>query len=141
MTQKLNQKTFDTVVRHLAKQGRSSTITKTSESGVVYLECLYKHPSGDMCAIGVFIPEGKHAKYEGQGVTHVIQQEHLSLGFLLASDLQRAHDRAYFSHKTREFTDVWAPGGIAYNLAGVAARFNLDPTLVTAAWSSPWSRS
>lgn len=44
------EKTFNTVKAHLLKQGDRSVVLKDG-----YEYCLYRHPDGKMCAVGVLL--------------------------------------------------------------------------------------
>ena len=52
------QEIFETVAKHLLKQGRQSKITSTSQSQ--WAGCMYRGPDGTSCAVGCLIPDDKY---------------------------------------------------------------------------------
>lgn len=90
------QETFDTVARHLFKQGKQAIRQppkQETEKGI----CLYRGPNGTKCAAGCLIPDSEYkASFEGCGIA-AIRQSCKSLmqhqGHLV-QDLQNAHDRS-----------------------------------------------
>lgn len=54
------QEVFDTVVRHLAKQGAKSAVMKKGETGTSYERCMYRGPDGLKCAAGALINDDEY---------------------------------------------------------------------------------
>lgn len=95
------QETFDTVARHLFKQGRRAV--KGDPDGRSM--CMYRAPDGSSCAAGCLIPDEEYdpafdvpaKNFSGSGVcaTHVRPYfESKGFDMFLLVDLQRAHDNA-----------------------------------------------
>jgi hypothetical protein len=102
-----NQEVFDTVARHLLRQGRQS---------VGYRGCAYRGPNGLRCAIGCLIPDREYAAaMEGSGihgpVEAVLRARKVNLS--LAYDLQVVHDNR-------------APSNWRIALRGVADNYRLS---------------
>lgn len=64
-----NQEIFDTVYRHLLKQGRRSTRQRPGNPAGQDPLCVYRAPNGDRCAVGCLIPDDLYSPdMEGLGV-------------------------------------------------------------------------
>lgn len=94
------QEVFDTVCKHLVKQGRRAV-------NLSHGQCKYRASNGDKCAVGVLIPDDRY-RLDMEGMTlGVIKFElecavpafRVDKNFLGA--LQRVHD----------FADSWDEGG------------------------------
>lgn len=111
----MSQEIFDTVVRHLAAQGRQAL----GPSGA----CRYRAPNGDKCAIGCLIADDEYRpEIEGRGVDEPpvwgslpARLREVSVGFLSA--LQDVHDVCSVSY--------WPDA-----LRDLAKRRGLDPSVV-----------
>lgn len=91
------QEIFDTVATHLFRQGHQAI-------AIVGLACLYRAPNGDMCAVGVLIPDEYYKKdFEMLPVGSICSQfpEWLAVHILLLKALQRVHDSKW-NWKTEE---------------------------------------
>ena len=81
------QEIFDTVATHLFRQGHQAI----NNDGA----CLYRAPNGDMCAVGVLIPDKYYNKnFEMLPVSAICSQipEWLTVHNMLLIELQRVHD-------------------------------------------------
>ena len=83
-----NQEAFETMVRHLRKQGKRST----SARGIA---CRYRGTKGMACAVGVLIPDKEYSPtFEGHGAEFVAKKvptlQSVSLDILL--EMQMIHD-------------------------------------------------
>ena len=97
-----NQEAFETMVRHLRKQGCQSV----SEDGT---RCLYRGPNGRMCAVGVLISDGE---YQGRWDAKGVRVEHLGLPWLgdldmrLLEFMQFTHDHVTQSRWEARFMEA-----------------------------------
>lgn len=109
------QDMFDISATHLLTQGRRSV--ETSE------RCRYRHPNGDMCAFGPFIPEDRYNRaMEGQSCisSDLWKATGLPNGLReLALRLQHCHDDG--------LVEEWP-----MRLAVIAKQFGLSPAVVHA---------
>lgn len=93
------QEIFDTVAKHLFKQGcRSKELDDDLDS-----TCLYRGPDGRMCAVGVLIPDSLYkVDMEYQNITYLIGKAGSPLpGWMRANEsllqlLQASHDRPQY---------------------------------------------
>ena len=91
------QEIFDTVATHLFRQGHQAI-------AIAIAACLYRAPNGDMCAVGVLIPDEYYKKdFEMLPVGAICSQfpEWLAVHILLLKALQRVHDSKW-NWKTEE---------------------------------------
>lgn len=97
-----NQEAFTTMVLHLRKQGKRSTMKNRST-------CRYYGPDGLMCAVGCLIPEDEYrCSFEGNAVG-VIQDKVPSIYSLntgLLSDMQETHDYVDIEDWEESFSDI-----------------------------------
>ena len=97
-----NQEAFETMVRHLRRQGCQSV----SEDGI---RCLYRGPNGRMCAVGALISDGE---YQGRWDAKGMRVEHLDLPWLgdldmrLLEFMQFTHDHVTPSRWEKRFMEV-----------------------------------
>lgn len=114
------QDIFDTVATHLLTQGKRSV----NEAG----GCAYRGVNGQMCAIGVLIPDELYSaeRMEGQDVTMVIKEcvtgdmelaTVLNNNLKLCNELQLLHDQVT--------PIVWQS-----RLYRIARRYNFDTTAI-----------
>ena len=83
------QEIFDTVATHLFRQGHQAMRI------IMAIRCLYRAPNGDMCAVGVLIPDKYYNKnFELLPVGSICSQfpEWLTVHMILLIELQRVHD-------------------------------------------------
>lgn len=120
------QEIFDTVVRHLAKQG------KPARRGA---SCVYRAPDGGKCAVGVLIPDYMYdPKMDTFAVPGTSIRSLVDRGFALPAffadnirllqRLQGAHDR----------WEVDRPMKLALDLVNAADEFDLDTSAVVEAF-------
>jgi hypothetical protein len=86
------QEIFDTVVRHLKKQGR---LAKEVLSG----DCFYRAPNGDKCAVGCLISDDEYSpEMEGNSAFSLkeagVLPTHLLPHVFFLDKLQSTHDTA-----------------------------------------------
>jgi hypothetical protein len=97
---KQDQKTFDTVVQHLRKQGKRAL---TDKGG-----CAYRGLGGTKCAVGVLIPDDKYSEsMEGLSANLLIANGYVdvfSCNLTLLESLQSIHD---------DKLSWWAKGGFS----------------------------
>lgn len=110
-----NQEAFETMVRHLRKQGCQSI----SEDGT---RCLYRGPNGRRCAVGVLISDGEYQeRWDATGV----RVDRLGLPWLgdldmrLLEFMQFTHDHVTPSRWEARFMD--AAGTFALTLPPLEA--------------------
>lgn len=138
------QEIFETVVRHLSKQGRRSMRAlhgaerpEWIEGGAPAMRCAYRGDGGTMCAVGVLIPDEEYRPtLEGLLVRSLLDRadigtavaalrRHASLLF----ELQRAHDSVMPNN-----------GPIAIRLARIACAYELDGRQVAELpWPEVWA--
>lgn len=86
-----NQEAFDTMVRHLRKQGRKSENDQKDY-------CLYRGPEGLKCAVGVLIPDSEYQKKWDEAGIRVNELGHCQslngLDLTMLEKMQFAHDCA-----------------------------------------------
>lgn len=123
------QEIFDTVVKHLAKQGGPAREPK----GMMY--CLYRAPDGRKCAAGALIPdEVYHASMEGSVIETLIREPHNLPDFFrgnkdLIGALQYVHDNGKYA------AGVWTHvGALKVDLQDVAQRYGLSAAVVSEAF-------
>ena len=109
------QEIFNTVARHLMRQGRRSV---DGEADM----CVYRSSSGLRCAVGCLIEEGEYTPaMEGLPVTELAERGWLPDRLVphqnLLFELQVVHDRAH--------VETWRA-----SLAAVADKFRLDSSVL-----------
>ena len=111
------QEIFDTVARHLLKQGRKS-VTRLDDGEAV---CRYRGEGGDKCAVGILIDDELAAKGDrfNQNVTG------LYLG--LPPDLQREDRLLAHLQRVHDQND---PAHWRAQLRGIAVTCNLNTAAV-----------
>ena len=97
-----NQEAFETMVRHLRKQGCQSV----SEHGT---RCLYRGPNGRMCAVGCLIPDDQYKRsFEGETAECIAKKvpalSDIEPGIL--SEMQCIHDDCDVSQWEEGFKGV-----------------------------------
>ena len=113
------QEIFDTVAKHLFKQGHQAITTLWSG----YSDCAYRTPNGDKCAAGAILPDEYYQSFmEGYSISHLVQMnfklpEWIIENLRLISDLQTIHDQA----DNWKFTQT-----MIIELKKVAKKFELD---------------
>jgi hypothetical protein len=104
------QEIFDTVVRHLKKQGRRAV-----DRG----QCVYRHPEGLKCAVGCLISDAEYyPRMEGQPVYDITLPDRLAGHRRLLSYLQDSHDAAL------DMANLWQ------RFRETAALFKLNPAVL-----------
>lgn len=151
------QQIYDTVVRHLAKQGRRSMyMIQNAFNGKTVPACAYRGAGGMSCAVGCLIPDSEYSKvFENISVDqmkrYLTREEpetdvHRARGvlahlrscptlcallrehFLLLSALQRAHDM-----------NPTASGHLTIRLRSIAREFELSDKVVSdQSWPDRW---
>ena len=128
-----DQRTFDTVARKLARQGRPSAVPRL---GGPTMECLYLAPNGDRCAAGhlLDLTDPEMSGLDSHGVMHSPQIQHLlaEAGHdpSFAARMQAAHDEATQGdggHDPEKWLAAWA-----VNMRKVARRYGLDTAVLEA---------
>lgn len=118
------QEVFDTVVRHLAKQGRRAVVADADHGYV----CRYHTPDGLKCAVGCLIPDDQYnpaiegrmfsslatAAHPPAWVRDIVDSGHQTLLF----DLQRAHDTPADGY------------GLGHHLSDIAAYHGLSAAIL-----------
>lgn len=115
------QTIFNTVVRHLAKQGKkSASRRRTLSLSVPIAICKYRGPGGTSCAVGCLIKDAEYkASMEGRRVTTAFPlPKRLRPHLPLLSYLQYAHDFATAGDTLRG------------HLLAAAKRFNLKTSVL-----------
>ena len=124
------QEIFDTVVRHLAKQG------KPAMNAVG--KCLYRGPDGTKCAVGFLIPDDIYVPEMDQGslgmllgVVELISKfktlpDFFRINTSLLSELQAVHD-----HQPQ---DAWNRNDLVEQLHILAERYELNDTVINEAF-------
>ena len=89
------QEIFDTVLAHLRAQG----VASVGDGPIGCLTCMYRTPSGLMCAVGCLIPDEIYTPdMEGEDAYYVVRRYLIPAGLIgdesdpLLADLQWAHD-------------------------------------------------
>ena len=103
-----NQEAFETMVRHLRKQGERST----SARGIA---CRYRGTKGMACAVGVLIPDKEYSPtFEGHGAEFIVKKvptlQSVSLDILL--EMQMIHD----NDAVKSWEDRFAAAATRFNL-------------------------
>lgn len=84
-----DQEAFDIMVKHLRKQGRKSALMDG-------YTCMYRHPEGLKCAIGVLIPDSEYKpKIEGMTASFIVKKcpSLKDINWKLLNQMQNTHDR------------------------------------------------
>jgi hypothetical protein len=121
------QEIFDTVARHLFKQGHQAMRTITVGGDVSKQECAYRGDNGDMCAFGVVVPDECYSPdMEGLSVLPAIERmqhppQWMKDNLGLLEMLQGTHDD----------TESWSDDeNMREALWSVANSFGLDPVIL-----------
>lgn len=92
------QEIFDTVAKHLFKQGCRSVEDESLDDPA----CLYRGPEGRMCAVGVLIPDELYnTDLEYQNAAYLVEKvgspfpEWMKANVNLLHSLQISHDRPH----------------------------------------------
>lgn len=125
MSKMTEQEVFDTVVRHLAKQGgKAMEFIPNEEFGGGQTKCCYRTKGGASCSIGCLIPDSEYdPSLEGHGVAYLSEVDKLPASLKkyrleLLRGLQRAHDMSVTGVDLRN------------QLHYVAAGFSLDTSVL-----------
>lgn len=120
-----HQTIFDTVVRHLGKQGGPAV----DESGI----CSYRAPDGKKCAVGCLLPDEMYRtsmdnNNEGVSVTGLVETFEVPAYFHenleLLQRLQSAHDT----------WALWSLDCVLEKLHRIAMEFHLKPEVIAEAF-------
>lgn len=119
------QEIFETVARHLFKQGRQS---KNPDLGA---GCMYRGPDGTMCAIGALIPdEVYHPCMEGSAAFRLVENAD---SFGLPQSIFNDSNSAFLSHLQvmHDASSCWESTDTMRQVLGiVASNFNLDASFL-----------
>jgi hypothetical protein len=105
------QKIFNTVATHLFRQGHRAML----DDGV---SCAYRAPNGDMCAVGVLIPDELYDRSWERTTIFAIKSflpQWATDNELLLADLQRCHDNGN-----------WIEENMKKELIGIAKSYGLE---------------
>lgn len=124
------QEIFDTVARHLHKQGKRAGKYDNDSRDEADFRCLYRGPEGTKCAVGCLIPDELYdPNIEGLSVSD-IKDVLLKAGigaFALLGQLQNVHDTAWSWEQ---------PGGLCNRLTAVAKDYGLNAAVIEELWPS-----
>ena len=96
-----DQEAFETMVRHLRRQGEKSVNAKGS--------CVYRGPKALRCAVGCLIPDDQYKRsLEGKGASCIANKVPAlsDIGPGLLSEMQLVHDDLDVSQWEEGFKDV-----------------------------------
>lgn len=128
------QEIFDTVVRHLIKQGRPAMAPKVpTPNDPSKTTCVYRAPGGLKCAYGVLLHDDEYRPFfdletmsvESLHNRGLLPSRHIPHVRLLQA-LQDAHDTSGDDGGTR-----FSFGLLASDLASVAEAFRLNPAVLS----------
>ncbi len=97
-----NQEAFETMVRHLRRQGKRSV-------RIGAYTCLYRGPNGLRCAVGCLIPDDQYKRsLEGKAASCIANKVPAlsDIGPGLLSEMQSVHDDLDVSQWEEGFKDV-----------------------------------
>lgn len=126
-----SQEVFDTVATHLMNQGRQAFDDEK-------LECRYRAPNGDMCAVGCLIPDDVYdAGMEGLGASDVVWNNEKvadlfdsSMDYDLLDDLQYAHDEEMMVWAMETDDEVLSMSNWAEEMRRVARNHGLSAAVL-----------
>ena len=117
------QETFETVVKHLIRQGKKAEVVGS-------LSCRYRTPDGLKCAAGCLIPDSEYSpSFEGQIVGGIIDgslQRMNSLSLLL---VRLGHD-IRFVRRLQVIHDFYEPNQWPERLRYLGQELDLDTSCV-----------
>jgi hypothetical protein len=121
------QTIFNTVVRHLAKQGKRAVTVEEDGSGLCVEVCKYRGPNGTKCAAGCLLKDSEYdPDMEGKPVGLIKLPKRLQPHEELLHRLQQAHDTS----TTATY--------LIDNLRLIAEDFNLDTKVLGAVEFPTW---
>lgn len=105
-----NQEAFDTMVRHLRKQGRKSQDDERQT-------CLYRGPNGLKCAVGALIPDEEYRPEwdeKGMSASKIVKCCHALQGVdsNLLSIMQTIHDHCSITNWEAHFKSTASNYGL-----------------------------
>jgi len=103
-----NQEAFDTMVRHLRKQGKRSQEVNRST-------CRYYGPDGLMCAVGCLIPEDQYSR-ELEGLAVIEIQEKVPALYPISPDLLRSMQLIHDFDQVEDWEDEFAEAAKRFGL-------------------------
>lgn len=117
------QETFETVVKHLIRQGKKAEIVGS-------LSCRYRTPDGLKCAAGCLIPDSEYSpSFEGQIVGGIIDRGMQSMNSLSLLLVRLGHD-IRLVRRLQLIHDSCEPNQWPERLKYLGQEFDLDTSCV-----------